>query len=284
MMFGQNQSPLVFGSQFSVIYQLGTHQKSIGIRVSAFCQSYFFQVNGSSSLTFFPKSYGERRNFIQNKNEIGVVCFFGNKNQFLSNQLTVLTHQSRHDYSISFASIWYNDNARTSQRSGAFGIQVKKISLILENDAFAGIATDRFRTGFFHMKYKDSLFNIGSGIYIWTGETTGVSVKRIPNSIDKKYKDISTLSYGRTSHGIWYLDGELSLANAQLFQMKVGVDSEEIRNTVQNRLFHDLPFLPRKYQRKTPHYPRLNKDGLPVFTAKEAKKIRHYFSVGFNEN
>jgi hypothetical protein len=283
MMVGQNHSPLVFGCQFSVVYQVGTHQKSIGMRINAFCQANFFQVNSSSSLTFFPKSYGGRRNLIQNKNELGAVCFFGSKNQFVSNQLTVLTHQSLHDYSISFASIWYNDNARTSQRSGAFGIQVKKISLNLENDAFAGIATDRFRTGFFQVKYKDSLFNIGSGIYIWTGETSGVSAKRIPNSIDKKYKDISTLPYGRTSHGIWYIEGEMRVANAQLFQMKVGLDSEEIRNTVQNRFLHDLPFLPTKYQKQTPHYPRLNKDGLPVFTAKEAKKIRHYFSVGFNE-
>jgi hypothetical protein len=284
MLNGQNHLPFLFGAQFSVVYQMGSHQKSIGLRANAFCQTKFFQVNSSSSLTYFPKSYGDRRNFIQNKNEIGAVCFFGAKNQFLSNQLSVLSHESRHDYSISFASIWYNDNARTSQRSGAFGIQVKKISLILENDAFAGIATDRFRTGFFQVKYKDSLFNFGSAVYIWTGETSGVSAKRIPNSMDKNYKDLSTLPFGRTSHGIWYVEGEMRVANSQLFQLKLGVDSEEIRNSVQNRFFHDLPFLPRRYQNQTPHYPRLNKDGLPVFTANEAKKVKNYFSVGFNEN
>ena len=89
MMVGQNHSPLVFGYQFSVVYQVGTHQKSIGMRINAFCQANFFQVNSSSSLTFFPKSYGGRRNLIQNKNELGAVCFFGSKNQFVSNQLYV---------------------------------------------------------------------------------------------------------------------------------------------------------------------------------------------------
>jgi hypothetical protein len=60
----------------------------------------------------------------------------------------------------------------------------------------------------------------------------------------------------------------------------MGIDSEQVRHVFQNKLFHDLPFLPKKYQNQTPHYPRLNKEGLPVFTKNEVRKDKFYFSLG----
>jgi hypothetical protein len=53
-----------------------------------------------------------------------------------------------------------------------------------------------------------------------------------------------------------------------------------VRHVFQNKLFHDLPFLPKKYQNQTPHYPRLNTEGLPVFTKNEVRKDKFYFSLG----
>jgi hypothetical protein len=281
---GQFYASLKSGVQLSILYQVGSHQKGVGLRINAYCQSKFVQLNSAASLTYYYKSYGERKRFFENKNELGLVCFFGRENQFFDWQLSTMSHQTRHNWAISYSSIWYNDNSGTSQRSGAFGLQLKKISLILENDAFAGIATDRFRTGIFRVDYKDSLVKFGTGIYLWTGETNGVSAKTIPGFPLKKYKDISTLPYGKTSHGIWYGQLQFLVSNAQYIQLKLGLDSEEIRNSLQNRFLHDLPFLPRKYQNQTPHYPRLNKDGLPLFTTIDTRKSRLYFSVGLNEN
>lgn len=281
---GQYYSFYQTGYQLSLLYQVGSHEKSLGLRLNTFIQFPFFQTNFSSSFLFYKKSFGQRKHFFENKNELGIVCFFGKKNQFVQPQLSAFSHQTPHEYALSYASIWYFDNVHTSQRSGAFGLQLKKINVKIENDAFAGIATDRFRTGLFQINFLDSLVNFGTGFYIWTGETTGVPSKQFPFNRSKKYKDVSSLLYGKTSHGIWFLSGQIHILNAQFIQLKLGIDSEEIRNTIQNRFLHDLPFLPRKFQNQTPHYPRLNENGLPVFSSKEAKKATEFYSVGINAN
>ena len=149
-----------------------------------------------------------------------------------------------------------------------------------ENDAFAGIATDRFRTGNLLIQWSDSLFKIGAGLEIWTGETTGGPKQFKPEKYPKAFKDLSTLSFGKTSHGIIYSQVQYKAFVNQTLSCKMGIDSEEVRHIFQNRLFHDLPFLPKKYQNQTPHYPRLNSEGLPVFKKNEARKNSFYFSIG----
>ena len=278
--FSQSNFPISFGGQISAVIQIGTHQRSIGFELNGFAQYQFIQLNGSSRFQFYNLGLGKRRNFFENRTALGFVGYFGPKNQTLDWQLNFWSKHARNDYALSYASIWYFDNRKTSQRSGAFGFQLKKMSLYHENDAFAGIATDRFRTGNLFILWSDSLLKIGTGLQIWTGETTGVPKQYKPTIYPKAFKDISSLPYGKTSHGIVYSEIQYrSIAN-QTFTFQIGMDSEEIRHVVQNKIFHDLPFLPKKYQNQTPHYPRLNSQGLPVFTKSEARKNKFYLELG----
>jgi hypothetical protein len=269
------------GINLKFIFSLGSHEKSIGIRLNSYLQFHFIQLNGSSSIQFYNYSWGNRRNFFENRTAFGIVGFFGQKNQYIDWNYSTLTKQSPHDYAVSYSSIWYHDNVGTSQRSGAFGIQIKRLSLWHENDAFAGIATDRFRSGVVNIFWNDSLYKIGSGIVIWTGETTGVPKLFNPKVYPKSYKILSLLPYGKTSHGVFFSQ-VLFKVGGNSVGLQMGLDSEEIRHQIQNKLFHDLPFLPTKFQNQTPHYPRLNSNGLPVFTKENVRKNRFYYSVRLN--
>jgi hypothetical protein len=278
--YTQSSFSINFGGQISAVIQLGTHQRSFGVEFNGFAQLRYIQLNGSSRFQIYNLGFGSRRNFVENRTAFGVVGYFGPKNQILDWQLNFWSKHARNDYAFSYASIWYFDNRKTSQRSGAFGLQIKNMNFYHENDAFAGIATDRFRTGDLLIQWSDSLFKIGTGLQIWTGETSGVPSQFKPGIYKSAFKDISSLPYGRTSHGIIYSQIQCRSFFNQTLTCNIGVDSEEIRHVIQNKLFHDLPFLPGKYQNQTPHYPRLNLEGLPVFHKNDARKNKFYFLLG----
>ena len=280
--FTQSIWPIHLGGQISLLIQVGSHQRAIGVEFNGFAQYQFIQLNGASSFQFYNLGLGNRRNFLENRTALGLVGFFGPKNQSIDWQLASWTKQSANDYAISYSSIWYFDTKKTSQRTGAFGLQIKKMSFYHENDAFAGIATDRYRTGDLLIQWSDSLVKIGLGLQIWTGETTGVPKQFKPEKYSKPFKDISSLPFGKTSHGIVFSQFQYRTFYNQTLSAEMGIDSEEVRHIFQNRIFHDLPFLPKKYQNQTPHYPRLNNEGFPVFSKNESKIDRFYFSLGSN--
>jgi hypothetical protein len=279
----QNNFNLTTGTQLTILAQFGSHQKSYGIRLNCFLQYAYLQFNAGSTLSYYPFSLGKRKSFFESKNSFGLVCFFGKQNQYVNWQLNPLVKQSKHDYAVSYSSIWYRDNAGTSQRSGAFGLQIKRFTISHENDAFAGIATDRFRTGILKVHWNDSIFKLGGGLFIWTGETTGVPKQLKSELYPKYFKDVSTLPYGKTSHGIAYVEADFLYFSNQNIGFQLGTDSENIRHFVQNKFLHDLPFLPKRFQHQTPHYPRLSEDGHPVFRKDEVRKNKIYYSLGFND-
>ena len=73
----------------------------------------------------------------------------------------------------------------------------------------------------------------------------------------------------------------------QVAQANFGVDDEHIRNVIQNKLMHDLPFLPQKWmQTEQPHIPMLAEDG-KQYLFKENQKVKPtelYFNVAMNSS
>jgi hypothetical protein len=64
---------------------------------------------------------------------------------------------------------------------------------------------------------------------------------------------------------------------------RIGIDSERIRHAFQNRLMHDLIFLPKRFPRKTPHYPMLDQDGCPTFDKTAVRKSKLYLQGGVRD-
>ncbi len=274
-----------FGGQISVIFNVGTHSSGIGIGAKAYYTDYFYQFNVGSLLYLNEHGLGGRRRFIENKSYAGIVLVGGKREMPIDFQFNGLNHQTDRNLGVGFNYIWYHDNAGTTQRSGGMAIHINNISIYHENDAFAGQAKDRFRTAHILFTYRDENFRLGAGVNMWTGETGNSYWQRIPlEKCPSGFRVLEDLPFGKTSHGIAYGGLWINGPFNQIPHIKLGIDSENIRHAVQNRLVHDLIFLPKKIERNTPHYPRLDIHGCPVFERKEARPSRPFLQLGINDD
>jgi len=73
----------------------------------------------------------------------------------------------------------------------------------------------------------------------------------------------------------------------QNIQANIGVDSERIRHAIQNRLIHDMIFLPRIWRKKdAAHIPMIDKNGEQYLFGKDqkVKPPSFYFNLFSNPN
>lgn len=273
------------GASLGIVFNVGTHVNSIGLNAKAYYTDYFFQANVGTTVYLHQKSYGNRTYFWENRNSFGLVLLAGKREKLPDFQLDGLNHQTAYNYGVAFNYLIYRDNVGTSQLSGGFGLHLKNFSVYHENDVFGGQAKDRFRTGHVYASYQYKEFKFGTGINIWTGETKNsrwekIHLDKCPNG----FRILEDLPFGNTSHGIFYGSIIYQLPYAQTAHLRLGVDSEHVRHGFQNRFAHDLIFLPKKIERTTPHYPRLDEHGCPVFYKEQARKDKLFLEWSANEN
>ncbi len=271
------------GAKVSAIVSFGTHQRAIGLELSGYAGTDFAQLSASSRYMYFFKNLGSRCHFGEWKNSLGAQAIWGKQRQSPFYEWGTAFHKSNRPYSLGYLHIWYKDKVGTSQRSGAWNVGIQRFDIQFENDVWAGQAKDRFRSGNLFISYRDSLQKIGLGIQIWTGETAGSPWIHTTNEkMPSGYRDISNRPYGYLNHGILYLEYQRLIGFEQFAGARIGWDSEQIRHAVQNRFTHDLVILPKKFPRNTPHYPRLDTFGNPVFTKKDTRPAMFYGSVFLN--
>ena len=282
---GQNYLREHTGVTIGLTANFGSHINAVGINAGAYYTDYFFQVNAGSTIYFYGKGYGGRTNFWESRNHVGLVLLGGKKQMPVDFQFDGLNHQTNYNLGLGYNYIWYFDNIGTSQRSGGFAIHIKNFTFYHENDVFAGNADDRYRTGHFYLSYRDSSFKLGTGIAIWTGETrNGKRIRENHGKMANGYKIIDNLPYGKTSHGNGYVSFVYNLPYQQNAHLRLGIDSEHFRHAIQNRLVHDLIFLPKGIDRNSCHYPRLDKFGFATFEKEEVRPSVFYTQFGINEN
>jgi len=284
-LYGQTYFDQHFGGSIGVVSNFGTHSNRLGVSFNAYWTDYFVQANLNSHLTFNFKNLGKRKKFWGMRNSAGVLLLGGKKETKIDFQLNGMNHQTNYNYALGFNYIIYSDNAGTSQRSGAFGIHAKDFFIYHENDVFGGQAFDRYRTAKVHFSYRYLDYKFGLGIDLWTGKTRNAPLfSNLNSKMRGGYKDLENMPFGKTSHGIFYTSLTYNLPFQQNTFVKIGVDSEQIRHAIQNRFMHDLLFLPKNIKHKSPHYPRLDKDGCPVFVKDSVRPSRLYFQVGTNDD
>lgn len=283
--FGQNYFLDHFGGQVGAVFQIGSHKNAVGLTLNGYYQDYFFQVNAGQQFIFNARDLGTRTNFVESRTSIGALLLGGKRDNTIDPFIQPLNHQSNYRNAIGYSYIWYLDKAGTSQRSGAWGLHFSKFSVYHENDVFGGQGKDRYRSGDFQLAYRHDNLRFSAGIRIWTGETS--KTKWIKTSTDvcpNGYKLLEDNAYGGTSHGILYGGIQGALIYNQYASFYTGVDSEVIRHMFQNRLMHDLPFLPKSFKRTTPHYPMLDDHGCAVFDNKDRRKDKWFIQTGLNGN
>lgn len=274
-----------WGVQVGVSADLGTHINQVGLRVQAYYSYEFVQVNIGNHIRFNSTHFGERTNFVTQRVNTGIALMGGKKNTTPQLILDGLNHQSENNFAVAYNYLWYFDNIGTSQRSGGWGVHIQQVSLYIENDIFAGSGRDRFRTNHASISYHDDLYNISLNTQLWTGETRGTALQNTRDSLYQKgYKDLSKTHYGKTSHGVLSLGIDYQIMYGNYVSAVIGVDSENVRHTLQNRLMHDKYFIPERWRTPNVNYPMLNSEGYPVHFKKDARPAKPFLQFGLNRN
>lgn len=283
-LFAQSRWLPTAGIRTSLLFSFGTHSNHLGIKLDSYIGNQYIQLNGGLTLRYHLTDLGQRSNFGEMRFSTGGVIMFGKPTNAINMDWDGPLHQSTSPFSIGYAHYWYLDQAKTTQRSGAWNLGLKNIDILFENDVFAGQSKDRFRTGALHISYRDSLVKSGIGLSIWTGETAHSTWDKTPKpGAPNGYRDITPNLYGKTSSGIFYYELKYQFYPLQTAGGRIGWDSEQVRHIFQNKISHDLVLLPKKMKRNTPHYPRLSKEGNVVFTKEEARKAKFYFQTFIND-
>ena len=272
------------GGKISLLFTVGSHQSSIGLGFNGYVGCRYAQLNAGTRIRMFGNNLGNRNNMYEWRHELGAVLMCGPLDNPLQFEYSAALHQQQSKYSLGYAYLWYFDNKETSQRSGTWNIGIGRIDIQFENDVFGGQAKDRFRTGNITASYRDSINKFAIGVQLWTGETRNSVWNKTPmKKAPSGYRDLTPLPYGKLNHGILYAEIKRLGPYNQFAGGRIGRDSEQTRHLIQNRFTHDLMILPKSVERNTPHYPRLDSLGNNVFSKKETRKAKFYFSTFVND-
>lgn len=273
-----------WGLQVSLTANFGTHINQFGVKVQGYYTEEFIQINAGNQFLINASNLANRQDFIENRINIGAVLLAGKRSSTPTFIFDGLNHQTQFDYGLGYNYLWYLDNSDSYQVSGGFGFHIKQFSLLIENDIFSGNGRDRFRTSFTQLNYHNEMINIKLNTQLWTGETWGTELKkRDEKPYPVGYKDLRNTLYGRNSHGILSLGIDYYLFYGNSLSAAIGIDSEVVRNGLQNRFMHDKPFIPKRWRKPNVTYPMLDKFGLPIHNNADARKNVLYFQFGLNQ-
>lgn len=182
--------------------------------------------------------------------------------------LSYLKYLDSRRFKNSFGYTWqrFFNKIGTSQNVGTIHMRFDKTVIQFSNDVFANTnGKDRYRSGGFAFGFYDNETLYLSKLLIWTGDSHCKEMKKIRDSEYPArwgYRDITDCNYGRISHGILSFGVIHDIGNGQTAGIQLGVDSEHIRHAVQNKVFHDLYFIPRFMNKtKNLHLPMKTKEG-----------------------
>lgn len=262
--WGNSMGDSHWGVQVGMSVNIGTHITQVGLKIQGYYRYKFVQINAGDQLRFNGYDLSGASDYISQRINTGIVLLAGKRNTSPQLILSGLNHQSRYSYGVAYNYLWYLDKIGTTQKSGGFALHIKQISLVTENDFFAGKGRDRFRTSYAGIFYHEGLFNIGLNTLLWTGETAHVSLQNPHNQYEIGYVDLSKNPFGRISHGIVSISFDYQIFYGNSISLSAGIDDEHIRDILQNKFIHDKQFVPKKIRRPNPNYPMLDKNGFPV--------------------
>lgn len=284
------ESPNVLRSNFGVYGGLhmsfGSHVQRLGLNLGFFAYHGQVQSNTEIKLYWNYKNLGPDRRHSELVISQGLVLAYGEKRQAESPFYSLTANQTGYANALAYAYNAYFNRIQTSQQTGILALQFGDIFLLSENDLLAKASLDRFRTGAFMLVYQyQSLYQFGLVCNLWTGQMGPGQVPGTANFPVRCYMDSSGGRYTQYSHGLLAAQFKAALPYRQIAQARLGIDAEQLRNAVQNKVMHDMVFLPEKWRPiSNCHIPMLCKDGSPYLyeAQQELKEARLYLEAGLN--
>ncbi len=271
--FSQFEQYKNYGFNVGVVSTLGTHTQRFGIVVQGYYVYEFAQINASVRLYDNFKDLGPMGEHAEFTGALGLCLGYGQKIKERNIFISSIGNQTHYKNSVAYSyNIWRN-KIKTSQVTGIIALQFNHFSIISENDLLAKPILDRFRTGAFLLQYQTKQWQYAINCTMWTGQM-GQAVKT--DSLFPGYGYVNTDRglYSNLSHGL--LSAQVKYANRDglCLQGNVGIDAEQVRNELQNKLIHDMPFIPKKHNKaKNLHLPMVDRDG-QQFLYKTNQKIK----------
>lgn len=237
-----------------------------------------WQWHAAARLAWYPLHWSERQGVLEGHLLLGGRAGWGKQQQadtiawylppvFLQN-LTRRRHIFGYDWML------FLDNAHTGQTAGALLFQTNNWLCYFFNDLLGAPAQDRYRTAGVSVEYRQKQNRWQLLHLLWTGDTrraTGVRSATYPAQTG--FLDMRTAPYGLTSHGIIALTYSRQEECAPPVTISMGVNAEQVRHWSQNRLMHDMVFLPRAWRTPNYHVPMIADDG-GLFLFEESQKVR----------
>jgi hypothetical protein len=272
-MCGQLEQTKNYGFNVGFVAGIGTHVQRIGVVVQAYGVYKFAQMNVAFRVYDNYKNLGPKGEHAEIGAAVGLCLGYGKHTNDTNLFVSSIGNQTGYKNSVAYSyNLWFN-NIKTSQVTGIIALQFNRVSVIAENDLLAKPYYDRFRTGAFLIQYQTRNFQYAVNCTMWTGQM-GKTMRNDSLYPYKGYQNLDGSVYGNLSHGL--LSGQVKYANqyGQYLQANAGVDAEQVRNVMQNKLIHDMVFIPAKWNKaNNVHLPMIDREA-KQYLYKDGQKIR----------
>ena len=264
--FGQNDPWML---HIQVTSNFGFPENNIGIRLIGEYRSHEnVEFSLGYGLRYHLSNFGPNVNHFEHSLIGSTHLVWGDRINEDDNDLSYIKFLDSRSYKNSIGYTWqrFFNGIGTSQNVGTFHMRFNKTVSQFSHDVFANTnGKDRYRTGGFAFGFYENKTMYLSKLLIWTGDSHCSEMEKIRETDYPArwgYRDITDCNYGRLSHGILSFSVTHNVEYGQTLGGQLGIDSEHIRHYVQNKVFHDLYFIPR-FMNKTRnlHLPMKTKEG-----------------------
>ncbi len=244
-----------YGISIGLVAALGNRFDRLGVCVRAYYFQGPLQVNADVRGYENIKNLGPPCFYPEGFASLGIVYGYGrNDPAGITHFLSSVSNQTGLLNSVGYAQNIYINRVGTTQRTGMVSMVFNRVGFITENDILARPLLDRFRTGALLLNYTlNNTTQVAISSAMWTGEMHG-EVREGTSHFPNGYMDSIRCRYCEYSHGLLSLQVNTltpfvdQTTGYQQAQASLGIDAEQVRNAIQNKVIHDLVFLPKKWR------------------------------------
>jgi hypothetical protein len=285
--WSQFNLPSNIGGSIGLVAAFGNRFDRMGICLRGYYVHGSVQLNGDVRFYGNIKNLGPPGFYPEGYAALGIVYGYGRRDSINSPLfLSSVSNQTGWSKSVGYSQDIYFNEIGTTQRTGNVSLQFGKFDLITENDIFARPLFDRYRTGAILLQYTVSpTTQLALNCTMWTGLIDHRSYNPAypyPNG----YMDTASSHFWEYSHGLLSFQAKTIFpGTSQQAQANIGVDAEQVRNAVQNRVIHDLIFLPAKWRSKrNADMPMIDQNGNQYLflPGQKIRKPAPYFNAFLN--
>lgn len=281
--FAQDPLPILsnngrYGVNLGMTAGIGTHRNRLGFFIEAVAVPVNRVQFGASLRTqHMAKNLGPKGEHSEINMSLGVLLGFGPNRDQVAPFFNYLQNQTGANAFLAYSFNMYFNEIETSQQTGTLGLGVGDFFVYTENDALADGIKDRFRTASLMLGWEFADTRVALNTLMWTGDPSSKGRTNVDKALyPSKHGAVhlGKAKYGNLSHGVLAAQVQHRLGWGQILRLEAGIDAEQIRHAIQNRLIHDAIIIPEfLFEIKNRHVPMVTKTGEP-YLYREGQEIR----------